>query len=565
MKALISLSNKEGIVKFASELAKLGYEILSTGGTAKLLRENKIKVKDVSEYTGFPEMMDGRIKTLHPKVHGGLLAIRDNKEHMQQAAKNKIEMIDLVVVNLYPFQQFISGQLNAGKKIDDIKLDDAIEQIDIGGPTMLRAAAKNYKYVTVVVDPNDYSAVLDELKKSKAETKNKDKTPSTTLATREKLALKVFRHTADYDSAIDRFLSEKLNNEKILRLKFVAGRKLRYGENPHQEGTFYVASNTNSSGNILNLLDPNIANAIQLHGKEMSYNNYLDGDAALEAVKEHSNEIAACVVKHTNPCGLATGKTLAEALEHAWQGDTVSSFGSIIAVTRKVDLKAAEFLKSKFVEALIAPEFDDDALEFLKNKSKDIRLLQVIGLDNYTVTDAKDSNTAKVSKSYRSVGGGILEQDSDSQTYSEWKLVTKSKFPKTKNALAEFAWKACKHTKSNAIVLGYEYFPGKFMVVGMGAGQPNRVDSLRKLAVTKAIENFELLKFTKKEFAEKFGECVLASDAFFPFADTVEIAAEHGIKYIVQPGGSIRDNEVIGAANKHSIAMIFTAMRHFRH
>ena len=551
--ALISVSNKDGIVKFASELAKLGYEILSTGGTAKLLRENKVAVKDVSEHTGFPEMMDGRIKTLHPKVHGGLLAIRDNKEHMQQAAKNKIEMIDLVVVNLYPFQQFISGQLNAGKKIEDIKIDEAIEQIDIGGPTMLRAAAKNYKYVTVVVDPNDYNYILTELKKNKI----------TSLETRQNLALKVFRHTADYDSAIDRFLSEKLANQKILRLKFVAGRKLRYGENPHQQGTFYVSDTSN-------IMVPNLANSIQLHGKEMSYNNYLDGDAALEAVKEHSGSVAACVVKHTNPCGLATGKTLAEALEHAWHGDTVSSFGSIIAVTRKVDLKAAEFLKGKFVEALIAPEFDDDALEFLKNKSKDIRLLQVIGLDKYNADNVTNSNKDKsvsvsASKSYRSVGGGILEQDSDSHSFAEWNLVTKTKFPKNKNALAEFAWKACKHTKSNAIVLGYEYSPEKFMVIGMGAGQPNRVDSLRKLAVTKAIENFELMKFSKKIFAQKFGECVLASDAFFPFSDTVEIAAEHGIKFIVQPGGSIRDNEVIGAADKHGIAMIFTGMRHFRH
>ncbi len=558
MKALISVSNKEGIVKFASELAKLGYEILSTGGTAKLLRENKITVKDVSEYTGFPEMMDGRIKTLHPKVHGGLLAIRDNKEHMQQAAKNKIEIIELVVVNLYPFQRYISSQLNVGKKIEDIKIDDAIEQIDIGGPTMLRAAAKNYKYVTVVVDPNDYGAVLDELKKSNTKSNAENKNSSTAIETRQKLALKVFRHTADYDAAIDRFLSEKLANEKILRLKFVAGRRLRYGENPHQQGTFYIADTSN-------IVVPNISNAIQLHGKEMSYNNYLDGDAALEAVKEHSKEVAACVVKHTNPCGLATGKSLAEALGHAWHGDTVSSFGSIIAVTKKVDLKSAEFLKGKFVEALIAPEFDDDALEFLKNKSKDIRLLQVIGLDNYTADNTKDSNGVKVSNVYRSVGGGILEQNTDSQNYSEWKLVTKAKFSKTKNDLAEFAWKACKHTKSNAIVLGYEYSPGKFMVVGMGAGQPNRVDSLRKLAITKAIENFELMKFSKKEFAQKFGECVLASDAFFPFADTVEIAAEHGIKYIVQPGGSIRDNEVIDATNKHGIAMIFTGMRHFRH
>ncbi|MBI2136090.1 bifunctional phosphoribosylaminoimidazolecarboxamide formyltransferase/IMP cyclohydrolase [Candidatus Woesearchaeota archaeon] len=554
MKALISVSNKDGIVKFASELVKLGYEILSTGGTAKLLRENRISVKDVSEYTGFPEMMDGRIKSLHPKVHGGLLAIRDNKEHMEQAKKNKIEMIDLVVVNLYPFQQFISSQLNAGKKVEDVKIDEAIEQIDIGGPTILRAAAKNYKYVTVVIGPNDYGAVLDELKKSKSA----NKIPSTTLQTRQKLALKVFRHTADYDSAIDKFLSEKLHGEKILRMKFIAGRKLRYGENPHQQGIFYVADTSN-------IVVPNISNSIQLHGKEMSYNNYLDGDAALEAVKEHSKEVAACVVKHTNPCGLATGKSLAEALEHAWHGDTVSSFGSIIAVTRKVDLKSAEFLKGKFVEALIAPEFDDDALEFLKNKSKDIRLLQVIGLDNYDAIGAKDSNGVKVSNIYRSVGGGILEQNTDSQNYSEWKLITKAKFSETKNALAEFAWKACKHTKSNAIVLGYEYSPGKFMVVGMGAGQPNRVDSLRKLAITKAIENFELMKFSKKEFAQKFGECVLASDAFFPFADTVEIAAEQGIKYIVQPGGSIRDNEVIDAANKHGIAMIFTGMRHFRH
>jgi len=519
MKALISVSDKTGIVDFAKELSKLNYEILSTGGTAKLLRENKIAVKDVSEYTGFPEMMDGRIKTLHPKIHAGLLALRENREHMQQAEENGIEMIDLVVVNLYPFQKTIEKE--------NVTQDEAIENIDIGGPTMLRAAAKNFKYVTVIVNPKDYSNVLEELKSGSISEK-----------TREKLAVKVFRHTADYDAAIDRYLSKNLIGEDILRLKYTRGQKLRYGENWHQEAAFYKKCTEESS----------LSAAEILHGKEMSYNNYIDADAALEAVKEFRDTAAVAIVKHTNPCGLATGSNLLEAFEKAWSGDTISAFGSVIAVTRTIDSRSAEFLNGKFVEALIAPGFSDEALGFLKNKSKDIRLIKVPELSD---------STEKYS--YRSIVGGMLEQSRDMETYKEWKTVTKKEFDKTD--LAEFAYKACKHVKSNAIIIAYEYELGKFMVLGMGAGQPNRIDSLKKLAIPKAKENLELMGLPE----ETLKYCVLASDAFFPFDDTVREAAKHNITQIIQPGGSKKDDEVIAACDELGISMIFTEMRHFRH
>jgi phosphoribosylaminoimidazolecarboxamide formyltransferase / IMP cyclohydrolase len=519
MKALISVSDKAGIVEFATELSNLNYEILSTGGTAKTLRDASIKVTDVSEYTGSPEIMDGRVKTLHPKIHGGLLALRDNESHVQQAKDNSIDMIDLVVVNLYPFQQTIAKE--------NVTQAEAIENIDIGGPAMLRSAAKNFKHVTVIVDPHDYNKVLDEIKQDKVSEE-----------TRAKLAVKVFRHTADYDAAIDKYLSKQLTNEDILRLKFTNGQKLRYGENWHQQATFYKKETTESS----------LANAEILHGKEMSYNNYIDADAALEAVKELKDTAAVAIVKHTNTCGLATGSNLPEAFEKAWAGDPISAFGSVIAVTKTVDTRSAEFLQGKFVEALIAPGFSDEALEFLKNKSKDIRLIKIPEL-----FEPKEKN------SYRSIVGGMLEQNRDLQTYKEWKTVTKKEFDKTD--LAEFAFKACKHVKSNAIILAYEYELGKFMILGMGAGQPNRIDALKKLAVTKATENLKLMGLPQ----ETLNDCVLASDAFFPFDDTVREAASHGITQIIQPGGSKKDDEVIAACDELEMAMIFTEMRHFRH
>jgi phosphoribosylaminoimidazolecarboxamide formyltransferase/IMP cyclohydrolase len=536
-RALISVSDKTGIVEFGKGLSELGFEILSTGGTSRKLREAGVTVKDVSEYTGFPEMMDGRVKTLHPKVHAALLALRDNPEHMKQIQEQDIELIDLVVVNLYPFQQTIAKP--------DVSLVDAIENIDIGGPTMLRSSAKNFKHVAVVTDPADYNVVLSEIRET-GEVSNE---------TKKQLAVKVFRHTADYDAAIDTYLSKNLKNEQILRLKFTNGTPLRYGENWHQKAKFYKQDGVTESC---------ISNIQQLHGKEMSFNNYLDGDGSFESVKSFKDNIAVSVIKHTNPCGLATGETLEEAMVAAWAGDPVSAFGSVISTTRKIDLKTAEFLRGKFVEAIIAPGFDDDALNYLKNKSKDIRLLQVPNL----------LTGEPVQKTYRYVTGGMLEQSRDLDMFAKWDTATKHQFPEHKKGLAEFIWKAAKHTKSNAIMIGYEYKPGQYQVVGMGAGQPNRVDALRKLAVTKAEENFGMLydaieptpSVSKEEFIkQKMGECVLASDAFFPFDDNIKNAAAHNIKYIIEPGGSNRDEEVINTANELGIALVFTGMRHFMH
>lgn len=536
-RALISVSDKTGIVDFASGLAELGLEILSTGGTAKKLREAGLTVKDVSDYTGFPEMMDGRVKTLHPKVHAALLALRDNPEHMRQINEQNVELIDMVVVNLYPFQATIAKP--------EVKLEDAIENIDIGGPTMLRSSAKNYRHVAVVTDPKDYAGILKELKE----------TGEIAPETKARLAVKVFRHTADYDAAIDTYLSKQLNDEQILRLKYVNGTQLRYGENWHQKAKFYRQEDVTESC---------ISQIKQLHGKEMSFNNYVDGDGSFEAVKSFKDKIAVSVIKHTNPCGLATGETLREAMEAAWAGDSVSAFGSVISSTRKVDLDAAQFLKGKFVEAIIAPAFEEDALEFLKTKSKDIRLLQV-----------PDLFTGKpLEKTYRYVVGGMLEQSRDLDTFEKWEAVTKAVFPEDKHALAEFTWKVAKHTKSNAIMIGYEYKPGQFQVMGMGAGQPNRVDALRKLAVTKAEDNFGIMydnlepkpAESREEFIKnKMGECVLASDAFFPFDDNIKNASAHNIRYIVEPGGSNRDEEVINTSNELGVSLVFTGMRHFMH
>ncbi len=536
-RALISVSDKTGVVEFAKELAELGVEILSTGGTAKKLREAELTVRDVSDYTGFPEMMDGRVKTLHPKVHAALLALRDNPEHMSQIQEQNVELIDMVVVNLYPFQSTIAKP--------DVTLEDAIENIDIGGPTMLRSSAKNYRHVVVVTDPNDYEGILRELRDS----------GEVSSETKARLAVKVFRHTADYDAAIDKYLSKELANEQVLRLKFIGGTALRYGENWHQKAKFYRQADVTESC---------ISQVQQLHGKEMSFNNYLDGDGSFEAVKSFKDQIAVSVIKHTNPCGLATGATLDEAMEAAWAGDPVSAFGSVISTTRKVDMKTAEFLKGKFVEAVIAPGFEPDALEFLKSKSKDIRLLQVPDLFTGEPVD----------KTYRYVTGGMLEQSRDLDTFAKWEAVTNNTFPEDKKPLAEFIWKAAKHTKSNAIMIGYEYKPGQFQVMGMGAGQPNRVDALRKLAVTKAEENFGIMydnldpkpAESREEFIKnKMGECVLASDAFFPFDDNIKNAHAHNIKYIVEPGGSNRDEEVINTANELGVALVFTGMRHFMH
>lgn len=555
-RALISVSDKTGIVEFATALADLGIEIISTGGTAKTLSESGIPVISIEKVTGFPEMMDGRVKTLHPKIHGGLLGLRDNPEHVRQAGDMEIEWIDLVVVNLYPFEATVAKE--------GVGVEEAVENIDIGGPTMLRSAAKNYKHVAVVTDPADYDGILEEIRQK----------GEVAPETKKVLASKVFRRTADYDSAIDRYLSDVFMGEDIQRLRYNKGQALRYGENSHQKATFYIDASCKESS---------VANAEILHGKEMSYNNYVDADAALEAVKDLTGQAGVAVIKHTNPCGYAVGESSGEALQRAWAGDPISAFGSVIACNTKVDMAFAEFLKgknvthigyivkegrmlpqevpSKFVEVIIAPEFDDEALALL-SMTKALRILKVATLDGKNVEPY----------TFRKITGGMLRMERDLAVWERFETVTQKSFDESKKRLAEFTAKACKHTKSNAIVLGREYRPGFYQVIGMGAGQPNRVDSLRKLALTKAMENLQIeydqdhpeVSF-EAYCQQQLGEMVLASDAFFPFDDTVRVAAEHGVRYIVQPGGSKRDEDSIKACDEMSVAMAMTGMRHFRH
>ena len=538
-RALISVSDKTGIVELARGLSELGIEIVSTGGTAKLLEESGIKAISVSHVTGFPEMMDGRVKTLHPKVHGGILARRDNPQDMREAEEQGIGMIDLVVVNLYPFEETILRP--------EASLEDAIENIDIGGPTLIRSAAKNYRHVGVLTDAEDYGAILDELKTTR----------ELSDSTREMLSVKAFRTTADYDAAVEGYLSEKLGGEKILRLKYTGGVQLRYGENWHQSATFYRDDTTEESS---------IAHAVQLHGKEMSYNNYMDADAALEALKELKHKPAAAFVKHTNPCGYATGEALREAVEAAWNGDRMSlSAGSILAVSRAMDLDTAEFLAGRFIDIIAAPGYEDEALKLLKSRRKNLILLNIPSL----------SDAQPCPKSYRHITGGILEQGSDVELFQKFVCVTEEGFPEEKKELALFALKAVKHTKSNAMVICEEYRPGGFQVLGMGAGQPNRVDSFRKLAATKAQENLRARfeeeaktgnpeNYIEDYIEDKMKETVMASDSFF-FPDTVEYASKEGIRYIVQPGGSIHDKECIQACEQAGVSMVFTGTRHFLH
>ncbi len=539
-RALISVSDKTGVVEFASALAKAGVDILSTGGTAKALRDAGLTVKDVSDFTGFPEMLDGRVKTLHPKVHGGLLYLRNNEEHEQTAKEHGIEPIDLVCVNLYPFEATVAQE--------DVSFEDAVENIDIGGPAMLRSAAKNMKSVTVLTDPADYDRVLQSMAENGGET---------SYALRVELAQKVYARVAGYNAAIARYLAgrvDKQDEAPPFVLAYGHGVSLRYGENPHQEAALYRDASVSEAA---------IADTDQLHGKELSYNNYLDGEAALEAVKELAGEYGVAIIKHSNPCGYATGTSLAQAFEAAWAGDPVSAFGSVIAVTRKMDRAAAECLKGRFVEVLIAPDYDDEALDYLKNKSKDLRILKL----------RHPVQLPACGPVVRQIGGGLLVQDRDVGLSSNWFTPTELPFPDEKRKLAEFGIKACKHVKSNAIVLVREYEAGCYMQIGMGAGQPNRVDSLRKLALARACENLDQLYEsddvygkTPKEFrAEILSDCVLISDAFFPFADSIEHAAEAGLRYLVQPGGSKRDEEVVSACDQYGIAMAFTGMRHFRH
>lgn len=515
-RALISVSDKSGIVDFARALVELGYEILSTGGTLDLLQREGISAISVSDVTGFPEILDGRVKTLHPKIHGGILAIRDNAAHQEELTTHGIAPIDLVVVNLYPFKATIAKP--------DVTFEEAIENIDIGGPSMVRAAAKNHRDVTVVVDAADYDAVLEELRQA-------DKVSE---ATRRRLAAKAFRHTAAYDALIADYLSTQADETEpeSLTLTFEKVQSLRYGENPHQKAAFYRLPLAAS---------PSVASARQLHGKELSYNNIQDADAALAIVQEF-DEPAVVAVKHTNPCGVGIGPDLYTAWEKAYNADPVSIFGGIVAVNRVVDQRTASAMHQLFLEIILAPGFTDEALAILKQK-KNVRLLELGELGPATAEGLRLSAGRLV----RSVQGGLLVQDADVRriTAAELQVVTERAPSDAEVEQLLFAWKVVKHVKSNAIVLARD-----FQTIGVGAGQMNRVGAAR-IAIEQA--------------AEKAKGAVLASDAFFPMPDTVEAAAAAGITAIIQPGGSIRDDDSIQAANRHGIAMVFTGVRHFKH
>ncbi|MDD4352027.1 MAG: bifunctional phosphoribosylaminoimidazolecarboxamide formyltransferase/IMP cyclohydrolase [Candidatus Gracilibacteria bacterium] len=535
-RALISVSDKANLLPLATELVSAGFEIISTGGTFKMLQEAGIEVTEVSSVTGFPESPGGLVKTLHPKIHFGLLMDRENSEHKSFAAEHGIVPIDIVVCNLYPFKE-------AAKK-EGIGLDELKEEIDIGGVAMIRAAAKNFQFVTVLTNPADYDLFIEKLKKGLTE------------EDRQYFSVKAFEHTADYDAAINVKLSERMIGEKVLRLKFGNGCNLRYGENSHQKATFYANTLTEEA---------NIGHYKQHHGKELSFNNFVDANASLEACKElPSDKPATVIVKHTIQCGMATGETLAESFERAWQGDPISAFGSVVTVNRPLDLATAKLFDGRFLELIIAPSFTKEALEYLNgnSKKKDLRVLEVgdFGRPNPKFYD------------YKCIVGGILEQTRDLELFEKWEDVTEAKFPENKKALAEFAIFCVKHIKSNDVVLVREYKQGLFQLLGLGSGQPNRVDSLARLAVPKALDNlkreFEDLKLPGKlEDYQKtqLAECVMASEAFFPFRDTIDACAGFGLKYVIQPGGSVKDQDSIDAANEHGIAMVFTGMRHFRH
>ncbi|MBQ1958675.1 MAG: bifunctional phosphoribosylaminoimidazolecarboxamide formyltransferase/IMP cyclohydrolase [Alistipes sp.] len=509
MRALVSVSDKTGVVEFAQQLRSLGWEIIATGGTMKLLRDNGVEVINISDVTGFPEICDGRVKTLHPKVHGGLLARRDDESHLQALKENSIEFIDMVCVNLYPFRQTISKP--------DVTMEDAIENIDIGGPSMLRSAAKNYKDVTVVCDPADYAQIIEQIKAG----------GNTTVETRLQLSAKAYTHTAEYDSMIATYMRKAAGLNEKLFLEFDLKQGLRYGENPHQQAKFYAAENAGSFS---------LANAKQLNGKELSYNNIQDANAALSIVREFDEPF--CVgLKHMNPCGAAIGKDVVDAWTKAYEADKVSIFGGIVAVNREVTREAAELMKPIFLEIIMAPSFSEEALEVLCTK-KNFRLLQV----DMTKDDS-------VVNQYVSVNGGLLVQDLDKSTTEVKAEMCVTELKPTDEQLTDlnFGWRIVKHVKSNAIVAVKDGH-----TVGVGAGQMNRVGSA-EIAL-------------KQAHAAGFKEgLVLASDGFFPFDDSVTMAAEYGVMAIVQPGGSVRDEDSIAKANEKGITMLFTGMRHFKH
>lgn len=507
-RALISVSDKTGLIDFAKELVGLGYEIISTGGTKKSLEAEGISTIGISEITNFPEIMDGRVKTLHPNVHGALLCVRDNPDHVKQLEELNIDYIDMVVVNLYPFKATIMK--------DGVSHEEIIENIDIGGPSMLRSASKNYASIPVIVDPNDYSQIIKELKEN----------GETCLVTREFLAAKVFRHTAAYDTIIAQYLTNKCGDKfpENYTVTYEKVQDLRYGENPHQEAAFYKTYNPSYS----------IANAKQLHGKELSYNNIQDANACIEVLKDFD---APCAVgmKHMNPCGVGIGETIDEAWDKAYEADSTSIFGGIVSFNREIDVVTAEKLSQIFLEIIIAPSYTDAAFEIL-SKKKNIRLLQ---LD----TTLEVNNKLKVTN----VNDGLLVQDADLDEINveDFTYPTNRKPSDDEMKQLLMAWKVVKHVKSNAIVLVKDS-----MTIGVGAGQMNRVGAA-KIAIEQA--------------GEKCKGSVMGSDAFFPMPDTVEACVEAGITAIIQPGGSIKDQLSIDVCNEHNIAMVFTGKRHFKH
>jgi len=541
-RAVVSVSDKEGIVEFARSLTEFGVSLISTGGTAKTLREAGVEVTDVSDVTGFPEMMDGRVKTLHPKIHGAFLALRDNDKHVSSMKKHDIEPIDLVVVNLYPFESTVAK--------DGVSLEEAVENIDIGGPAMIRSASKNWRDVAVVTDAKLYPQIIDELKTNGG---------SLSLETRQKLATLAYTRTASYDLAISSYLSRQLSDKdleeleplnplgslmfietddeeelieseqklpKSINVGLAKVADLRYGENPHQSAALYQEG-------ILS----GIVGAIQLHGKEMSFNNYVDTEAAWDLVRDFS-QTAVAIIKHTNPSGLGVGDTNEEAYKRALSTDAVSAFGGIVAFNSTVDISVAKAVNEVFTEVVVAPAFETDALEVLKTK-KNLRVLQ-----------APIASVRESSLEFKQISGGFLVQEKDLHrlTESDLQFVTEKRPSADEIRALLLAWTVCKHVKSNAIV-----FANTNQTLGVGAGQMNRVDSVR-IAALRA-ERFNLpLKGS-----------VLASDAFFPFRDNIDEAAKHGVSAIIQPGGSVRDQECIDAANENAISMVFTGIRHFKH
>ena len=485
-RALISVSDKAGIVEFAQELKKLGWDIISTGGTKVALDNAGVDTIAIDDVTGFPEMMDGRVKTLHPNIHGGLLARRDLDSHLQAAKDNNIELIDLVVVNLYPFKETILKP--------DVTYADAVENIDIGGPSMLRSAAKNHASVTVVVDPADYAVVLDELSAN----------GETSYETRQRLAAKVYRHTASYDALIAEYFTAQVGETKPEKLT------LAYS----------------------------IASAKQLNGKELSFNNIRDADAAIRIIRDFKDRPTVVALKHMNPCGIGQADDIETAWDYAYEADPVSIFGGIVVLNREVDAATAKKMHGVFLEIIIAPSYTDEALEILTTKKKNLRILEL-------PFDAQDAS--EVEAEYTGVVGGLLVQNQDvvKESPADWQVVTKRQPTETEATALEFAWKAIKYVKSNGIIVTNDH-----MTLGVGPGQTNRVASVR-IAIDQA--------------KDRLDGAVLASDAFFPFADNVEEIAKAGIKAIIQPGGSVRDQESIEAADKHGLTMIFTGVRHFRH